>query len=63
MAYFAHVCGGLAVLLGVLRLNGYIPDSLVSELEAVFGVGIGTWTVWMGARALKVLGKNEGGGR
>lgn len=29
IAYFAHVCGGLAVLLGVLRLNGYIPDSLV----------------------------------
>lgn len=63
IAYFAHVCGSLAVLLGFLRLNGLIPDSLVSELEAVLGLGIGSWTVFMGHRALKVLQRMEGGGR
>ncbi len=63
VAYFAHACGIVAVLLGFLRLNGLIPDSLVSEFEAILGLAVGAWTVFMGHRALKVLQKMEGGGR
>ncbi len=55
IAYSAHVCGFLAVLLGFLTLNGVIPLSLISQTEAVLGLGVGSGTLYLGHRLLKVL--------
>jgi|GEM_PF-4567709 len=54
-AYFAHVCGLVAVLLGVLTLNGVIPYSIISQTEAVLGVIVGAGTIGLGRYALKLV--------
>ncbi len=60
-AYFAHVSGLLAVILGFLALNGIIESSLISKTEAVLGLAVGAATVYMGQRALKILRNIESG--
>lgn len=51
----AQASGFLAVLLGFLRLNDFIPDALVSQPEAVGGLIIGSGTLALAHFVLKLL--------
>lgn len=54
LGYLALLFGLLAVLLGCLRLSGYVPDSLVSQAEAVLGLPVGVVTVLIGVSSFSV---------
>lgn len=59
-AYFAHLCGFLAVFLGFLTLNGFIPYEVISEAEAVLGLVVGSGTIYFGRWTLKMIARIEG---
>lgn len=59
-AYFAHLCGFLAVLLGFLTLDGFIPYEVISKAEAVLGLVVGSGTIYFGRRTLKMIARIEG---
>ena len=54
----AQASGFLAVLLGFLRLNNFIPDALISQPEAIGGLIIGSGTLALAYFALKIIKRN-----